>query len=48
MAGFLTPSEEKRIASEVAALEADTGFKLRVLAQNYPDTPGAQLSPWRA
>ena len=48
VAGFLTPSEEKRIASEVAALEADSGFKLRVLAQNYPDTPGAQLSPWRA
>lgn len=41
VAGFLTPSEEKRIAAEVAALEADTGFKLRVLAQNYPETPGA-------
>ena len=41
VAGFLTPSEERRIASEVAALEADTGFKLRVLAQSYPETPGA-------
>lgn len=40
VAGFLTPSEEKRIAAEVASLEADTGFKLRVLAQNYPETPG--------
>ncbi|GBF99806.1 hypothetical protein Rsub_12559 [Raphidocelis subcapitata] len=40
VAGFLTPSEERRIASEVAALEADTGFKLRVLAQSYPETPG--------
>jgi hypothetical protein len=40
VAGFLTPSEEKRIAAEVASLEADTGYKLRVLAQNYPETPG--------
>lgn len=40
VAGFLTPSEERRIASEVASLEADTGFKLRVLAQSYPETPG--------
>jgi len=40
VAGFLSPSEEKRIASEVASLERDTGYKLRVLAQNYPETPG--------
>lgn len=32
--------QEKRLAEEIAALEADTGFKLRVLAQNYPVTPG--------
>lgn len=32
--------QEKRLAQEIADLEKDTGFKLRVLAQNYPDTPG--------
>lgn len=32
--------QEKRIAQEIADLEKDTGYKLRVLAQNYPDTPG--------
>ncbi|GFR51930.1 hypothetical protein Agub_g14451, partial [Astrephomene gubernaculifera] len=40
VAGFLTTSEERRIAAEVTSLEHDTGFKLRVLAQNYPETPG--------
>ncbi|KAK7277520.1 hypothetical protein RJT34_22534 [Clitoria ternatea] len=40
VAGFLSDGQEKRLAQEIAALEADTGYKLRVLAQNYPDTPG--------
>lgn len=35
-------SQEKRLAEEIADLEKDTGFKLRILAQNYPDTPGSQ------
>lgn len=33
--------QEGRIKSQVESLERDTGFKLRVLAQNYPETPGA-------
>ncbi|EIE19428.1 hypothetical protein COCSUDRAFT_19620 [Coccomyxa subellipsoidea C-169] len=40
VAGFLTPGEETRIIKEVESLESDTGVKLRVLAQNYPTTPG--------
>ncbi|XP_043705011.1 thylakoid lumenal 15.0 kDa protein 2, chloroplastic [Telopea speciosissima] len=40
VAGFLSDGQEKRLAQEIANLEKDTGFKLRVLAQNYPETPG--------
>eukprot|EP00877_Chromochloris_zofingiensis_P000360 jgi/Chrzof1/10324/Cz04g37150.t1 len=43
VAGFLTPSEESRVRTEVEHLEQDTGFKLRVLAQNYPETPGLAI-----
>lgn len=32
--------QEKRIAEEIDDIEKDTGFKLRILAQNYPVTPG--------
>ncbi|GFP90780.1 thylakoid lumenal 15.0 kDa protein 2 chloroplastic [Phtheirospermum japonicum] len=43
VAGFLSDGQEKRIAREIANLEKDTGYKLRVLAQNYPDTPGLAI-----
>jgi hypothetical protein len=37
---FLTSGQEKRIIKTLQKLEADTGFKLRVLCQRYPQTPG--------
>ncbi|CAA0829724.1 Thylakoid lumenal 15.0 kDa protein 2-chloroplastic [Striga hermonthica] len=43
VAGFLSDGQEKRIAQEIDELEKDTGYKLRVLAQNYPDTPGLAI-----
>ncbi|CAN1143125.1 Thylakoid lumenal 15.0 kDa protein 2, chloroplastic [Linum perenne] len=43
VAGFLSDGQEKRLAQEISEIEKDTGFKLRVLAQNYPDTPGLAI-----
>ncbi|MCD7473166.1 hypothetical protein HAX54_014803 [Datura stramonium] len=43
VAGFLSDGQEKRLAQEIRDIEKDTGFKLRVLAQNYPDTPGLAI-----
>ncbi|KAK9839595.1 hypothetical protein WJX84_003511 [Apatococcus fuscideae] len=43
VAGFLTPGETKRIKREIEDLEGQTGMKLRVLAQNYPQTPGLAI-----
>ncbi|KAJ6871079.1 hypothetical protein NC652_036675 [Populus alba x Populus x berolinensis] len=43
VAGFLSDGQEKRLAEEISDIEKDTGFKLRVLAQNYPDTPGLAI-----
>eukprot|EP00238_Polyblepharides_amylifera_P001541 CAMPEP_0196573262 /NCGR_PEP_ID=MMETSP1081-20130531/3192_1 /TAXON_ID=36882 /ORGANISM="Pyramimonas amylifera, Strain CCMP720" /LENGTH=234 /DNA_ID=CAMNT_0041890907 /DNA_START=71 /DNA_END=775 /DNA_ORIENTATION=+ len=42
-AGFLTPGEEDRMVQKIDRLEKDTGFKLRVLCQNYPNTPGLAI-----
>ena len=48
IAGFLTPGERARLTARVAALEADTGVRLRVLAQNYPATPGLAIRDYWA
>eukprot|EP00899_Mesostigma_viride_P006517 jgi/Mesvir1/15867/Mv03413-RA.1 len=46
VAGFLTDGQEKRISQLIADLQQDTGFKLRVLAQNYPNTPGLAIKDY--
>ncbi|GKV40941.1 hypothetical protein SLEP1_g48531 [Rubroshorea leprosula] len=43
VAGFLSDGQERRLTQEIADIEKDTGFKLRVLAQNYPETPGLAI-----
>ena len=37
---FLTSGQAKRLDNMMANLEKETGFRLRVLCQNYPNTPG--------
>ncbi|XP_062185219.1 thylakoid lumenal 15.0 kDa protein 2, chloroplastic [Phragmites australis] len=43
VAGFLSSGQENRLRQEIEDLEKDTGYKLRVLAQNFPDTPGLAI-----
>ncbi|EPS58490.1 hypothetical protein M569_16322, partial [Genlisea aurea] len=43
VAGFLSDGQERRLSEEIASLEKETGYKLRILAQNYPDTPGLAI-----
>uniref|UniRef100_A0A1D1ZIX8 Thylakoid lumenal 15. protein 2, chloroplastic n=1 Tax=Anthurium amnicola TaxID=1678845 RepID=A0A1D1ZIX8_9ARAE len=42
-AGFLSAGQENRLIQEITDLENDTGFKLRILVQNFPDTPGLAI-----
>ncbi|KAL7531720.1 hypothetical protein ACHAXR_005671, partial [Thalassiosira sp. AJA248-18] len=40
---FLTKGQEKRLNDMLTSLEADTGFRVRVLCQAYPSTPGLAI-----
>eukprot|EP00568_Trieres_chinensis_P009616 CAMPEP_0183303786 /NCGR_PEP_ID=MMETSP0160_2-20130417/9099_1 /TAXON_ID=2839 ORGANISM="Odontella Sinensis, Strain Grunow 1884" /NCGR_SAMPLE_ID=MMETSP0160_2 /ASSEMBLY_ACC=CAM_ASM_000250 /LENGTH=239 /DNA_ID=CAMNT_0025466743 /DNA_START=68 /DNA_END=787 /DNA_ORIENTATION=- len=40
---FLTSGQAKRMDSMLANLEKDTGFRVRVLCQSYPQTPGLAI-----
>lgn len=43
VANFLSKGQEKKVISELAGLEKQTGYKLRVLCQSYPNTPGLAI-----
>jgi len=40
---FLTSGEAKRMDAKLAKLEKDTGWRVRVLCQSYPMTPGLAI-----
>ena len=40
---FLTSGQAKRLDNLLASLERDTGFRVRVLCQRYPNTPGLAI-----
>ena len=48
VAGFLSKGQIARLTSQVEALERDTGVRLRVLAQAYPQTPGLAVRDYWA
>ena len=45
-ANFLTKGQEKTVVGKLKTLEDKTGFKLRVLCQSYPNTPGLAIKDY--
>jgi len=43
---FLTTGQAKRLDNLLSALERDTGFRVRVLCQAYPNTPGLAIKDY--
>ena len=43
---FLAPSQAKKMDKLLAKLEEDTGYKVRVLCQRYPQTPGLAIKSY--
>ena len=43
VANFLTKGQEKKVVTDLTDLEKRTGYKLRVLCQSYPNTPGLAI-----
>ena len=46
VAGYLTKSEVKRLQTRMENIQRDTGVKLRILAQAYPQTPGLAIKEY--
>lgn len=46
VAGFLSKGQVARLTARVEKLERDTGVRLRVLVQSYPQTPGLAVRDW--
>jgi len=42
----LTPGQQKKLNKKLSQLETDTGFQLRVLCQQYPETPGSAIKEY--
>lgn len=43
---FLTTGQAKRMDTMLTQLQTDTGFRLRVLCQSYPNTPGTAIKDY--
>lgn len=43
---FLTKGQEKKVVASLNKLETATGYKLRVLCQSYPSTPGLAIKDY--
>ncbi|TFJ80629.1 hypothetical protein NSK_008055 [Nannochloropsis salina CCMP1776] len=43
---FLTSGQKKRLSQQLDALEKDSGIKVRLLCQRYPDTPGLAIKDY--
>lgn len=46
VANFLSKGQEKKITASIVDLQAKAGWKLRVLCQKYPDTPGLAIKEY--